>query len=206
MKSKGVLLLALVALLFFQSEGEERYFSGGGRRTSVFGNLVADALRDSGKGEVAFVSSDILTGDFIPLPNPGEVEKQLRTGETLYRVKLVGMEIQDIIKHNVENYQTHTTILYFSGMVVELGEGLNGAAKITIGKEPLMPHRLYKVIINKSLLNGVGGFRWFGKRSYDENALEINATASDAVLDYLKQSPTMSSDSDRLKDPHNELR
>jgi hypothetical protein len=165
-----VALFSLIAALFpFASSLD----SAGSLR------VVSRALRFSAQSELAFVSTDVLAGSIIPYSPPDESSRKIKPGEPIYATELVGDEANALYEKVVGNPGLGS----FAGIEQR---GLSGGKVLLFfNREPLMPHRIYSVAVNLSMMNS---------KAYPTTLLrtkprKLQDTLRDAVRKYLTQYP-----------------
>ena len=77
-------------------------------------------------------------------------KETIRPDTTFYSIQLVGMELRPLLESSLRNLSSgRKEYLVWSNVTVSPEE----TPKISVGKEPLMPHRVYSVCVEESLLD-----------------------------------------------------
>jgi hypothetical protein len=141
--------------------------------------ILARAIRFSAQTELAFVSADVLTGSIVPYSPPDESSRKVKPGEPIYATELIGDEARALYEKLVAN----PSLGAFAG--IEQRSLSSGKVLTFFNREPLMPHRIYTVAVNLSMLNS---------KDYPASLLrskprKLADTLRDAVRKYLIQYP-----------------
>jgi 2',3'-cyclic-nucleotide 2'-phosphodiesterase (5'-nucleotidase family) len=153
------------------------------------GNLIADAQRWAGKGDVAIMNNggirtELRAGD----ATYGSLFEIQPFGNTLYSLTMTGSQLRGLLeamlaKNSVDDHVSGLTIKYDpsrpkgSRMVsVTMGDGT-----------PLSDTKTYSVIVNDFLATGGEGYNAGGRASVSK---PLNIVDLDALIDYLKTLPS----------------
>lgn len=152
------------------------------------GNLIADAQRWAGKGDVAIM-------------NNGGIRTELRAGEvtygslfeiqpfanTLYSLRMTGAQLRGLLEVMLAGSDPDDHV---SGMIVRYDstrpKGSRVVSVTMANGEPLSETRTYSVIMNSFLASGGEGYD-AGARATSSTALNI--VDLDALISYLQQLP-----------------
>src|SRR5450759_1637076 len=153
------------------------------------GNLIADAQRWAGKGDVAIMNNggirtELRAGD----ATYGSLFEIQPFGNTLYALTMTGSQLRGLLeamlaKNSVDDHVSGLTIKYDpsrpkgSRMVsVTMADGI-----------PLSDTKTYNVIVNDFLATGGEGYNAGGRASVSK---PLNIVDLDALIDYLKTLPS----------------
>ena len=153
------------------------------------GNLIADAQRWAGKGDVAIMNNggirtELRAGD----ATYGSLFEIQPFGNTLYSLTMTGSQLRGLLeamlaKKSVDDHVSGLTIKYDpsrpkgSRMVsVTMADGI-----------PLSDTKTYNVIVNDFLATGGEGYNAGGRASVSK---PLNIVDLDALIDYLKTLPS----------------
>lgn len=120
------------------------------RGSQALGNLVTDAARVIGKGDVAAWNTDGLRADLAAGPLVyGSVHEVSPFGNALIRLRLSGRELSRVVEHWVTGTSPS---VYVSGILIEVdtlrATGHRVARITTTNGRVLVPTRIYTLIIN----------------------------------------------------------
>ncbi len=126
-----------------------------GRANFALGNLVADAARIVGKGDVAAWNTDGLRADLAAGPlRFGGVHEISPFGNLLVRLRFTGRELTRVVEHWVA---ARTPSVSVSGLLIEVdtskAAGHRVARITTSNGRVLSPSRIYTLIINDFMLD-----------------------------------------------------
>ena len=141
--------------------------------------IVARAIRLSAQADLAFVSADVLTGSIIPYSPPDESARKVKPGEPIYLTELIGDEVRALYEKLLDN----PSLGAFAG--IDQRSLSSGKVLTFFNREPLMPHRVYTVATNLSMLNS----KVFPKSLLRTKPRKLQDTLRDAVRKYLIQYP-----------------
>jgi 2',3'-cyclic-nucleotide 2'-phosphodiesterase/3'-nucleotidase/5'-nucleotidase len=157
-------------------------------RQYPLGNLIADAQRWAGKGDVAIMNNggirtDLRAGE----ANYGSLFEVQPFGNTLYSLTMTGAQLRGLIeamlsKSGVDDHVSGMTIKYDSTKA-------KGARIVSVTMSdgtPLNDTRTYNVIVNDFLATGGEGYNAGGRAT---SARPLNIVDLDALIDYLKSLP-----------------
>jgi len=153
------------------------------------GNLVADAQRWAGKGDVAIM-------------NNGGIRTELRAGEatygavfeiqpfgnTLYAVKMTGARLRELVEVMLSGSEPDDHV---SGLMVRYDpsrpKGSRLVSMTTASGEPISDARTYTVIVNNFVLHRGEGY---GVEARAISSTPLDVMDLDALILYLQQLPT----------------
>ncbi|MHA2612230.1 MAG: hypothetical protein V2G33_07615 [bacterium JZ-2024 1] len=123
-------------------------------RFSPVEETLSDILHHLCKTEVTLYSPQkifALPPDGRPDSLSGDKWKEaLRPDISFFSILLVGMELRSVLESSLRNLSSgRKEYLVWSNVTVSQEE----TPKISVGKEPLMPHRVYQVCVEESLLD-----------------------------------------------------
>ena len=152
------------------------------------GNLVADAQRWAGRGDVAIM-------------NNGGIRTELRAGEvtygslfeiqpfgnTLHSLDMTGAQLRGLLEAMLAGAGPDDHV---SGITVKYDpsrpKGSRVSSVVMSNGEPLSETRTYRVIVNNFLLAGGEGY---GAGARATSSTPLNITDLDALINYLRQLP-----------------
>ncbi|MEA2764282.1 MAG: 2,3-cyclic-nucleotide 2-phosphodiesterase / 3-nucleotidase / 5-nucleotidase [Gemmatimonadaceae bacterium] len=152
------------------------------------GNLIADAQRWAGKGDVAIM-------------NNGGIRTELRAGEatygslfeiqpfgnTLYSLTMTGAQLRGLLETMLNKSPVNDHV---SGLAIRYdplrSEGARIVSATMADGTPLSDTREYNVIVNDFLATGGEGYNAGGRASASR---ALNITDLDALIDYLRTLP-----------------
>jgi 5'-nucleotidase len=152
------------------------------------GNLIADAQRWAGKGDVAIMNNGgIRTELRAGEANYGTLFEIQPFGNTLYSLTMTGAQLRGLLeamlsKNNVDDHVSGLTIKYDRAKP----KGSRVVSATMADGSPLSETHTYNVIVNDFLATGGEGYD-AGKRATTSRALNI--VDLDALIDYLKTLP-----------------
>jgi 5'-nucleotidase len=152
------------------------------------GNLIADAQRWAGKGDVAIMNNggirtELRAGD----ATYGSLFEVQPFGNTLYSLTMTGAQLRALLEVMLGGTGPDDHI---SGMIVRYdptkARGSRVVSVTMSGGAPLDDARTYSVIMNNFMATGGEGYN-AGARATSSRDLNINDL--DALIDYLRQLP-----------------
>jgi len=152
------------------------------------GNLIADAQRWAGRGDVAIMNNggirtDLRAGE----ANYGSLFEVQPFGNTLYSLTMTGAQLRGLLeamlgKSNVDDHVSGLTIRFDRSRP----KGSRLVSVTMADGTPLSDTKTYNVIVNDFLATGGEGYD-AGKRATSSRPLNI--VDLDALIDYLKAMP-----------------
>ena len=153
------------------------------------GNLIADAQRWAGKGDVAIMNNggirtDLRAGE----ANYGSLFEIQPFGNTLYSLTMTGVQLRGLLeamlgKSQVDDHVSGLTIRYDPSRP----KGTRLVSVTMNDGTPLSDAKTYNVIVNDFLATGGEGYD-AGKRATSSRPLNI--VDLDALIDYLRSLPS----------------
>ncbi|NKB56918.1 MAG: bifunctional metallophosphatase/5'-nucleotidase [Alphaproteobacteria bacterium] len=133
---------------------------------SNFGNLVADALRQGVKADVAIINSGGIRGDKVYPPGSELTRKdilsELPFGNHAVLLDLSGAELLKTLENGVSRVEDEVgRFPQISGMRFRFDATKpagNRIVEVNIGGKPLNPNKRYKVATNEYIANGGDGY------------------------------------------------
>jgi len=152
------------------------------------GNLIADAQRWAGKGDVAIMNNGgIRTELRAGEANYGSLFEIQPFGNTLYSLTMTGAQLRGLIEAMLGKNQVDDHV---SGLTIKFDrskpKGSRIASVTMADGTPLADTKTYNVIVNDFLATGGEGYD-AGKRATASRPLNI--VDLDALIDYLKSLP-----------------
>ena len=152
------------------------------------GNLIADAQRWAGKGDVAIMNNggirtELRAGD----ATYGSLFEIQPFGNTLYSLTMTGAQLRGLIeamlgKQPVNDHVSGLTIRYDPSKP----KGSRIVSVTTADGAPLSDTRSYNVVLNDFLATGGEGYNASGRATASK---PLNIVDLDALIDYLKSLP-----------------
>jgi 2',3'-cyclic-nucleotide 2'-phosphodiesterase (5'-nucleotidase family) len=152
------------------------------------GNLIADAQRWAGKGDVAIMNNggirtELRAGD----ATYGSLFEIQPFGNTLYSLSMTGSQLRGLLEAMVaRDVNDHV-----SGLSIKYDPGKPQGSRIVsvtmTDGTPLSDTRTYNVIVNDFLATGGEGYNAGGRAT---SAQPLNIVDLDALIDYLKSLPS----------------
>jgi len=153
------------------------------------GNLIADAQRWAGKGDVAIMNNggirtELRAGD----ATYGSLFEIQPFGNTLYSLTMTGVQLRGLLeqmltKSPVDDHVSGITIKYDPSKP----KGSRLASATMADGTPLSDTRTYNVIVNDFLATGGEGYNAGGRATASK---PLNIVDLDALIDYLRTLPT----------------
>ncbi|MHA2620609.1 MAG: hypothetical protein V2G42_02600 [bacterium JZ-2024 1] len=141
--------------------------------------MVARALRFVAQSEIAVVSADVLVGPVLPYSPPDESSRKVKPGEPIYLTELIGDEAMKLYEKLLSN----PALGAFAG--IEQRALASGKILTFFNREPVMPHRVYTVAVNSTMLHS----RDYPASLVRPRPRKLSETLRDAVRKYLTQYP-----------------
>jgi 2',3'-cyclic-nucleotide 2'-phosphodiesterase (5'-nucleotidase family) len=154
----------------------------------ALGNLIADAMRTVGKGNIAVMNNGGIRAPLRAGPATyGSLFEVQPFGNVLYRVTVRGRDLRDYLERMVGRRRP---IAHVSGLVVAYDStkapgARIGAVRMSDGK-PLADDAIYRVVLNDFEFSG-GDDLGFGGKEIRAEPLDI--VDLDAIVDYLRALP-----------------
>jgi len=153
------------------------------------GNLIADAQRWAGKGDVAIMNNggirtELRAGD----ATYGSLLEIQPFGNTLYSLTMTGSQLRGLLeamlaKKSVDDHVSGLTIKYDPSRP----KGSRMVSVTMADGTPLSDTKTYNVIVNDFLATGGEGYNAGGRASVSK---PLNIVDLDALIDYLKTLPS----------------
>jgi len=153
------------------------------------GNLIADAQRWAGKGDVAIMNNggirtELRAGD----ATYGSLFEIQPFGNTLYSLTMTGSQLRGLLeamlaKKSVDDHVSGLTIKYDPSRP----KGSRMVSVTMADGTPLSDAKTYSVIVNDFLATGGEGYNAGGRASVSK---PLNIVDLDALIDYLKTLPS----------------
>jgi 2',3'-cyclic-nucleotide 2'-phosphodiesterase (5'-nucleotidase family) len=161
--------------------------ASGAEEQVPLGNLIADAMRVEGKGDIGMMNNG---GIRAPLragtATYGDLFEVQPFGNILYRVSIGGRDLRDYLERLVGRRRP---IVHLSGVVVEYDTTHAPGSRIVnvrVGGTPLEDARTYTVVVNDFEYTGGSGL---GFGSAAKRAENLDMVDLDAFVDYLAHLP-----------------
>jgi 2',3'-cyclic-nucleotide 2'-phosphodiesterase (5'-nucleotidase family) len=161
--------------------------ASGAEEQVPLGNLIADAMRVEGKGDIGMMNNG---GIRAPLragtATYGDLFEVQPFGNILYRVSIGGRDLRDYLERLVGRRRP---IVHLSGVVVEYDTTRAPGSRIvavSVGGKPLDDARTYTVVVNDFEYTGGSGLGFGNAAKRGEN---LDLVDLDAFVDYLAHLP-----------------
>jgi 2',3'-cyclic-nucleotide 2'-phosphodiesterase (5'-nucleotidase family) len=161
--------------------------ASGAEEQVTLGNLIADAMRVEGKGDVGIMNNG---GIRAPLragtATYGDLFEIQPFGNVLYRVTIGGRDLRTYFENLVGRRRP---IVHLSGTVLEYDTTRTPGSRlvsVTIGGAPLDDARNYAVVVNDFEYTGGSGLGFGAAAKRAEN---LDLVDLDAFIDYLQRQP-----------------
>ena len=152
------------------------------------GNLIADAQRWAGKGDVAIMNNggirtELRAGD----ATYGSLFEIQPFGNTLYALTMTGSQLRGLLeamlaRNSVDDHVSGLTIKYDPTRP----KGARIVSVTMVDNSPLFDTKTYDVIVNDFLATGGEGYNAGGRATVSK---PLNIVDLDALIDYLKTLP-----------------
>ena len=151
------------------------------------GNLIADAQRWAGRGDVAIMNNggirtDLRAGD----ATYGSLFELQPFGNTLYSLTMTGAQLRGLIEAMLSKSPND----HVSGLTIRYDPSRPAGSRIVsvtmADRTPLSESRTYNVILNDFLATGGEGYNAGGRATASKS---IDILDLDALIDYLKSLP-----------------
>ena len=153
------------------------------------GNIIADAQRWAGKGDVAIMNNggirtELRAGD----ATYGSLFEVQPFGNTLYSLTMTGSQLRGLLeamlaRNSVDDHVSGLTIKYDPSRP----KGSRIVSVAMAGGTPLSDTKTYSVIVNDFLATGGEGYNAGGRATA---STPLNIVDLDALIDYLKSLPS----------------
>ena len=164
-----------------------RKSASGAEEEVPLGNLIADAMRVEGKGDLAIMNNGGIRASLrAGTATYGDLFEVQPFGNILYRVTVGGRDLRAYLEHLVARRRP---AVHLSGAVIEYDTSRAAGTRLIsaqIGGAPLADDRSYAVILNDFEYTGGSGL---GFGSAVRRAENLNLVDLDAFVAYLKSLP-----------------
>jgi 5'-nucleotidase len=154
----------------------------------ALGNLIADAQRWAGRGDVAVINNGGIRADLrAGTATYGTLYEIQPFGNTLSRVTVRGRDLRRYLERLVDRERPR---VHVSGLTIDYDPARPAGARIAAVRmtdgRPLDDARLYAVILNDFLVTGGEGLGLAGRAA---STTPLNVVDLDALVGYLRQLP-----------------
>ena len=153
------------------------------------GNLVADAVRDAGNADIAFVGSCDLKEISLGSNNPSDediINMLVLKSSVINTIDMTGEQIKNALEKSISIYpKSNPGFLQVSGLNVTFDSNAKTDSKITsiiTSNGELDLKKTYKVALSYELTNGAFGYWRIWSNS---KAKSTNITMQQALQDYI---------------------
>jgi len=161
--------------------------ASGAEEQTPLGNLIADAMRVEGKGDIGMMNNGGIRAPLrAGVATYGDLFEIQPFGNILYRVTIVGRDLRAYLERLVARRRP---IVHLSGVVVEYDTSRAPGARllsVRVGGAPLDDSRSYTIIVNDFEYTGGSGLG-FGEGV--RRAENMDLVDLDAFIDYLAHLP-----------------
>ena len=161
--------------------------ASGAEEQVPLGNLIADAMRVEGKGDIGMMNNGGIRAALrAGTATYGDLFEVQPFGNILYRVTIGGRDLRDYLERLVGRRRP---IVHLSGVVVEYDTTRAPGSRISavrVGGKPLDDARTYTVVVNDFEYTGGSGLGFGTAAKRGEN---LDLVDLDAFVDYLAHLP-----------------
>ena len=161
--------------------------ASGAEEQVPLGNLIADAMRVEGKGDIGMMNNGGIRAALrAGTATYGDLFEVQPFGNILYRVSIGGRDLRDYLERLVGRRRP---IVHLSGLVIEYDTTRAAGARIVavrVGGKPLDDARTYTVVANDFEYTGGSGLGFGTAATRGEN---LDLVDLDAFVDYLAHLP-----------------
>jgi len=151
------------------------------------GNLIADAMRVEGKGDIGMMNNGGIRADLrCGTATYGDLFEVQPFGNILFRLTLGGHDLRDYLEKLVGRRRP---IVHLSGVIIEYDTSRTPGSRITavrVGNAPLDDSRSYTIVVNDFEYTGGSGLGFGSDVTRAEN---LDLVDLDAFVDYLAHLP-----------------
>ncbi len=180
-----------------------------GSKENPIGSLVADAMRQETKADIAFIAATYFTSDTKFSKGNLSLSDFLKVLEykddNISIVKLTGAQVIKAIEHGLYLYpKSNSGFLQFSGIVVTIdsdAEKAKHVLSVKVDGSTIENSKTYKVAMPTPLANGaLAYFKVWKKDEIDKDASKKldSKTLGDFITVYLKEHKTLGKGDERL--------
>ena len=159
----------------------------GAEEQVALGNLIADAMRIEGKGDIGMMNNGGIRADLrAGTATYGDLFEVQPFGNILYRVTLDGRSLRQYFEKLVGRRRP---IVHLSGVVIQYDTTKAPGSRlvaVTVGNRPLDDARKYTIIVNDFEYTGGSGL---GFDTGIERAENLDLVDLDAFVHYLEHLP-----------------
>jgi 2',3'-cyclic-nucleotide 2'-phosphodiesterase (5'-nucleotidase family) len=164
-----------------------RKSASGSEEQLPLGNLIADAMRVEGKGDIGIMNNGGIRASLRAGPATyGDLFEVQPFGNILYRVSVGGRDLRAYLERLVGRRRP---IVHVSGVVVQYDTARAPGSRLVsvqVGDAPLADDRLYTLVLNDFEYTGGSGL---GLGNAVRRAENLNLVDLDAFIDYLRSAP-----------------
>jgi len=161
--------------------------ASGAEEQVALGNLIADAMRVEGKGDVGIMNNGGIRAPLrAGIATYGDLFEVQPFGNILYRVTIGGRDLRAYFENLVGRRRP---IVHLSGAVIEYDTARAPGARVLsaqVGGRPLDDARDYTIVLNDFEYTGGSGLGFGAAAKRAEN---LDLGDLDAFIDYLQQQP-----------------
>ena len=161
--------------------------ASGAEEQVPLGNLIADAMRVEGKGDIGMMNNGGIRAPLrAGMATYGDLFEVQPFGNILYRVSIGGRDLRDYLERLVGRRRP---IVHLSGIVVEYDTTRAPGSRILavrVGGRPLDDARTYTVVVNDFEYTGGSGLGFGAAAKHGEN---LDLVDLDAFVNYLAHLP-----------------
>lgn len=151
------------------------------------GNLIADAMRVEGKGDIGIMNNGGIRAPLrAGVATYGDLFEVQPFGNILYRVTVGGRDLRDYLERLVGRRRP---IVHLSGVIVQYDTTRPPGSRlvaVTLGGAPLNDERSYTVVVNDFEYTGGSGLGFGNAAKRAEN---LDVVDLDAFIDYVGHLP-----------------
>jgi 2',3'-cyclic-nucleotide 2'-phosphodiesterase (5'-nucleotidase family) len=161
--------------------------ASGAEEQVPLGNLIADAMRVEGKGDLGMMNNGGIRAPLrAGVATYGDLFEVQPFGNILYRVTLGGRDLRDYLERLVDRRRP---IVHLSGVVIEYDTARAPGSRLVavrVGNAPLDDSRSYTIVVNDFEYTGGSGLGFGNAVRRAEN---LDLVDLDAFIDYVARLP-----------------
>ena len=151
--------------------------------SSPLGNLIADAIREFSKSDIALQNTGGVRADLLKGPITHRTIRQiLPFANSVIIYRLTGKQVMDIFRTMIANGPGQGGVLEVSGITLRIEN--QRIFEVKVGSKPIVADAIYKVAVNSFLASGGDGYQLFKKFS---DKLDSGFYLAPILTNYIKK-------------------